>query len=349
MSDATDPYGYIIRQRARRLGYRMTKRQGIIEIRNIAGEIVCKGAISDIEQYFDEHHPRRNPGAKATPVPVEWLPLIHDYVLSLVSVGSPDTTITTRRAQLRQMARELKCSPDRVTADVLTRWFAAHKEWKIETRHSMLSCLRGFFRWARKGGRISLDPAEDLPSVKQQKAAARPVSDEALCAALDIADARVTLMIRLAVEAGLRRAEVSQVHTRDVMGGIGCAQLFVNGKGGKPRVIPVSDDLAGTIQLGAAGHTPGASTTGYLFPAACGGHLSPPQIGSLVGRVLPGEYGMHSLRHLFATRAYRGTRNLRAVQVLLGHTSIATTERYVAVDDDEVRAAMMAALSSPTR
>jgi integrase len=50
----------------------------------------------------------------------------------------------------------------------------------------------------------------------------------------------------------------------------------------------------------------------------------------------------HSPR--FASRAYRGTRNLRAVQVLLGHSSIATTERYVAVDDSEIRAAMVAAV-----
>jgi integrase/recombinase XerC len=54
---------------------------------------------------------------------------------------------------------------------------------------------------------------------------------------------------------------------------------------------------------------------------------------------------MHTLRHRFASRAYRGTRNLRAVQTLLGHASIATTERYLAVDDDDgVRAAMLSAL-----
>jgi len=52
---------------------------------------------------------------------------------------------------------------------------------------------------------------------------------------------------------------------------------------------------------------------------------------------------MHALRHTFASRAYRGTRNLRAVQMLLGHASIATTETYCAVNDDEVRATAMAA------
>ena len=50
------------------------------------------------------------------------------------------------------------------------------------------------------------------------------------------------------------------------------------------------------------------------------------------------------LQYRMASRAYRGTRNLRAVQVLLGHSSIATTERYLAVDDSEIRAAMVAAL-----
>jgi integrase/recombinase XerC len=53
--------------------------------------------------------------------------------------------------------------------------------------------------------------------------------------------------------------------------------------------------------------------------------------------------GYASYVHSFATRTRRGTRNLRAVQVLLGHSSIATTERYCAVDDSEIRAAMEAA------
>jgi integrase/recombinase XerC len=49
---------------------------------------------------------------------------------------------------------------------------------------------------------------------------------------------------------------------------------------------------------------------------------------------------VHTLRHRFAHRAYRGSRTLRAARVLMGRSSIATTQRYTAVDDDEIRAAM---------
>jgi site-specific recombinase XerD len=81
---------------------------------------------------------------------------------------------------------------------------------------------------------------------------------------------------------------------------------------------------------------------GWLFPSRQGGHLSPNMVGTLISNALPDHWTAHTLRHRFATRAYRGTPTLRAVQTLLGHESVATTERYTAVDDDEVRAAMMA-------
>ncbi|KAA1247802.1 tyrosine-type recombinase/integrase [Mycobacterium simiae] len=133
--------------------------------------------------------------------------------------------------------------------------------------------------------------------------------------------------------------EVARVHTADLTESFGGAQLLVHGKGGKQRVVPVAEDLAALIRLGAAGHTPGAPATGWLFADGTGDHLTPSWVGLLVSRALPDGYTMHALRHRFASRAYRGTRNLRAVQQLLGHESIGTTERYTAVDDDEMRAA----------
>jgi integrase/recombinase XerC len=184
---------------------------------------------------------------------------------------------------------------------------------------------------------------DDLPSVRIPPATARPVPDEAWRQALSTADVRVTLMLRLAAEAGLRRAEVAQVHTSDVIDSLSGPQLVVHGKGGKTRVVPISDSLAAVLRLGAPGHTPGMLTPGWLFPTGLCGHLTAQHVGVLVARELPGLWTMHKLRHRFATRAYRGSRNLRAVQTLLGHASVATTERYTAVDDAEIRAAMEAA------
>lgn len=68
-------------------------------------------------------------------------------------------------------------------------------------------------------------------------------------------------------------------------------------------------------------------------------HLTADHVGKLVARALPDNWTMHTLRHRYATRVYRGSRNIRAVQELLGHTTVVSTERYVAVSDDEIRAA----------
>jgi integrase/recombinase XerC len=186
--------------------------------------------------------------------------------------------------------------------------------------------------------------ADDLPVVREMAGTPRPTPDHVWQQALMAADARTTLILRLAGEAGLRRSEIAQVHARDLVEGVGGAQLLVHGKGGKQRVIPLNDSLAALVRAGGAGHTRGASPTGWLFPNGFGQHLAPYWIAELAQRVLPDGWTLHSARHRFASRAYRGSRNLRAVQVLMGHASIATTERYLAVDDDEVRAAMLSAL-----
>ena len=156
-------------------------------------------------------------------------------------------------------------------------------------------------------------------------------------------------MLRLACEIGLRRAEVATVHTRDLREGPDGAQLLVHGKGSRERLLPISDELADQIRAGAAGHTPGASSNGWLFPGDDRGHLSPGWVGTLCSQAMPPGFSMHALRHRFATRAHRGSLNIRAVQKLLGHSNLAVTERYTAVDDHEMRAAMQAAIAPPSR
>lgn len=273
-----------------------------------------------------------------------WGAFAADYVGYLIAIGRPRTTVDLRRYQLAYLAKSLNLSPIRITNEDLIRWFAIHEEWKPETRRSYRSAVRGFFAWAQKSGRIDGDPALDIPQVKIPKSAARPAPDVVYRQALATADARTGLMLRIAAEGGLRRAEVAQVHTRDLRYNPR-PQLLVHGKGSRERVVPITEELARLIAAGGGGHTPGLGDKGWLFPSIRGGHVSPAWVGTLCSEAMPGIWTVHGLRHRFASKAYRGTRNLRAVQELLGHSNLSVTERYTAVDDDEMRAAMMAAVA----
>jgi integrase len=240
----------------------------------------------------------------------------------------------------------LAMPPGDVTEAHLLYWFGT-QNWKRETRRSYRSAARGFFAWAHGAGHISANPAVKLKPITMDRPAPKPAPDPVWVTAVEVADARTLLMLKLAAEVGLRRGEVAQVHTRDLQQVGDGPALLIHGKGAKERIVPVSGGLATLIALGAAGHTPGASDSGWLFPGNTSGHLSPMWVGELCARVMPGVWTMHSLRHRFASRAYRGTRNLRAVQTLMGHSNVSVTERYVAVDDTECRAAMHAARYEP--
>lgn len=146
-------------------------------------------------------------------------------------------------------------------------------------------------------------------------------------------------MARLAGEAGLRRAEVAQVHSDDLIRDLHGWSLIVHGKGGKQRVVPLTDELVAVFRQHCTRH-------GYLFPGQIEGHISPRWVGRMISQLMPPGWSMHKLRHRYATRGYAGTGNLRAVQEALGHASVATTQRYTAVSSSEVRRVSEAAAHS---
>lgn len=157
-------------------------------------------------------------------------------------------------------------------------------------------------------------------------------------------------MVRLAGEAGLRRAEIAQVHRNDVIWDGDGWSLIVNGKGGKQRVVPINTSLAEQIQRGPSwlgDHVGG----GYLFPSidrwgnVVADHLTADRVGRLISDLMPDGWSAHKLRHRYATRGFAGTKNLRAVQEALGHASVATTQRYTAVSSPEVREVAEAVVS----
>lgn len=330
--------------RARTRNFRLLRRDAVYELRDQLNVVLCRGSLETIGNYLGGpllHRGQRV--APPKPIPPEWVSIIDDHLAHMVGAGLSTATRQTRRTQLVRMARELGMPPHEVTPRVLASWFAIHPEWKPATRRTHRCTARVFFTWAHRTGRLGLDLTDALPRVRATVPLARPAPDRAVALALRVADPRAALMIRLASEAGLRRAEVAQVHTRDLIEHPSGAQLLVHGKGDVERIIPVTDSIAIAIRQGPQGHTPEAPQTGWLFPDGRGGHLGAKHVGDIVSRLLPEGYTMHTLRHRFATRVYRGCRNIRAVQMLLGHASVMTTQLYTAVSEDEVRAALMSA------
>lgn len=152
------------------------------------------------------------------------------------------------------------------------------------------------------------------------------------------ADDRTALMVRLAGEAGLRRAEVAQVHARDLMEDLTGWSLLVHGKGDRERVMTLSRPLATLLRARLL-----AVGGGYAFPGDDDGHLSPRWVGRLVADALPEGWTMHTLRHRFATRFHEASgRDVFLTQEALGHASPVTTQRYVAVGRDRMRAVVEA-------
>lgn len=261
------------------------------------------------------------------PIPAAWAACIDDFCDALRAGGAPPPTIATRRAHVRRVARQLGGSPVEVEGGQLVAW-CGRQEWAIETRRGYRASLVAFWSWMVVTGRAESNPAASLPKVRAAVPAPRPAPEIAYREALARADERGRLMLRMAAEAGMRRAEVAQAHSRDLIADLDGASLIVHGKGGRQRVVPLTPALAAAIR---------ARGGGYLFPGRDGGHLSPRWVGKIVTTLLPGESTMHQLRHRFATRAYSVDRDVFTVQELLGHASPATTRRYVMVPRSALR------------
>ncbi|WP_395638254.1 tyrosine-type recombinase/integrase [Pseudolysinimonas sp.] len=277
-----------------------------------------------------EHDPTDEPSRRASTrfAPERWEVEISAWRRAMLAESKPSTTLMLRVQHLRRFARENShLAPFEPTTDELLDWLS-HKRWSPETRRSVRGSLRGFYRWAKQSGRVAKNPAAKLPAVKAPLSHARPAADADYRAALAKADRSERMALRLAAELGLRRAEVAVVHTSDLRHTETGMLILVHGKGRRDRVLPVPQSLADSLR---------AVTPGFVFPGKIDGHISPQYLSKRLGALLPPGVSMHMLRHRFATNAYAVDRDVLTVQRLLGHSSPATTQRYVAVTDDRMR------------
>lgn len=260
--------------------------------------------------------------------------LVKRWTDQLSAAGLPPSTIGLRTYQLGRLTRELPCHPLEATGEQLVEWLGGHG-WAATTKRSYRSALRSFYAWAVRQGHLEKSPADELLPVRVPRGLPRPTPDAAYAAALCAADERERRALRLGAECGLRCSEIARVRVEDVEDDLVGWSLRVQGKGGHVRLVPMPDDLASDLRSVGAG---------WVFPSPHrSGHLTPGHLGKLVSALLPDGLATHSLRHRAGTRAYAGTKDLRAVQEFLGHAKPETTAIYTEVPRDSIRAAMRAA------
>lgn len=228
-------------------------------------------------------------------------------------------------------AEGLRRPLDQITATHLESYLA-RRDWAPATRRSVRASVRLFFAWCARSGVIERDPAADLPTVIMPRSLPRPASETATAGALATTDPRARLMVGLMAQCGLRRDEVARVRGGDLVGGY----LRITGKGQHVRMVPIPADLAAAIR---------DAGPGWTFPGQIDGHLSARRVGEIVSATLPAGVTAHALRHRFATAVYARTRDIRAVQRLLGHARLDTTMIYVDVAADDLAEAARTAWS----
>lgn len=264
---------------------------------------------------------------------MSWPHLIDAYVQYLAAGGKSQGTQDMRRYHLGRVGRELAKPAQRVTMDDLVAWMA-RQTWSANTKRAYRGSLRSFYAWAVATHRMTSSPAAGLPPVKIPRGRPRPIPEPDYRDAVHDADERTRLAMLLAGQCGLRRGEIARARREDVEQDLSGWSLRVLGKGGHTRMVPLTDELGREILR----HGPG-----YLFPSSHGGHLTPHHLGKTIAAALAAGHTTHSLRHRCATVSYAATRDLRAVQELLGHAKPETTAIYTLVPDDAVRSAMLAA------
>lgn len=261
-----------------------------------------------------------------------WASQIAAWDTWLTAAARPSTTRSLRTYHLRRLAHaHPHLDPWEVTHDDLVAWLASH-EWGAQTRRSVRASLRGFYGWAHRTGLTGTDPTTALPTVRAPRRTPRPTPDEVLVDALERAPVRERLMLVIAQRTGLRAGEVARVRREDVIPGLPGASLHVLGKGARERLVPLEDELTRILRL----LPPGWAFSSSTRP---GEHLTAHTVSRLMSAALGPGWTAHTLRHRYASLAYSVERDLRAVQELLGHAQVTTTQVYTLVPDDARRRA----------
>ena len=207
-----------------------------------------------------------------------------------------------------------------------------------------VSALRSFYRFCGRTGRIEINDLSWLRAPRPPRSVPKPVSEEdarLLLAAIfrrrgdDWAKQRDFALLMMLYGSGLRVSEALGLTRKDVPFG---EWLRITGKGGKIREVPVLPAVAEAVAAYAGACPFDGGPDAPLFVSARGNRFGARAAQRLVESLrlelsLPAHVTPHALRHAFATHLLGNGADLRAIQELLGHASLSTTQRYTNVDE----------------
>lgn len=244
-------------------------------------------------------------------------------------------TIDDRLDLVARVAREHNTRPEDLQVDDILEFLAG--SFSASTRQTYHVNLDAWFRWLVRAGARADNPMADLSIPKAHRRPPRPIQTSHLEVLLTTRMHRRTrTMILLAAYQGLRVSEIAKFRGDDL--DHVSSELHVIGKGGVDAVLP----LYPLIREESEAYGPG-----WWFPqwkpnsdGAAGGHVLGRSVSTIIANAMrragiPGS--AHSLRHWFASQLLREGVDIRVIQQLMRHASIATTERYLHVDDTQRR------------
>ena len=230
--------------------------------------------------------------------------------------------------------------------------FLSEKKFARRTIARKVSSIRSFLRWAVLHGFIAVSPAEDLgvPKLDRPLPKALRAGDAARLLSTPPADEPTGIRDRAILEllygSGLRVAELCALDVDDL--DLRRGAVIVTGKGRKQRQVPIGDTAAaalraylGEVRASFMQQQDKQSDSAALFLNSRGRRLGQRSVRSSLQRYAAADglphVSPHSLRHSFATHLLDGGADLRAVQELLGHENLATTEIYTHVSTERLR------------
>jgi len=277
---------------------------------------------------------------------------IDDFAQALTSLS--DNTVAAYRSDVQSFAgwcaRSDVLEPGSVKRATIRRYLA-HLTTRQFARRSIArktAAIRRYYRWLLASGIVLVDPTSGvsvpagsgrLPRVLDQRELSglldAPVDDDEPMWRRRRDDA----VLELLYGSGLRVGELCGLHVSSVSVSDGVAHVW--GKGSKERRVPISEPasvaLRRWIEIRHDVLPPEAGDV--LFGNERGKPLTPRDVRRIIDRRSPSPTHPHALRHTFATHLLDGGADLRAVQELLGHTDVATTQRYTHVSRERLSAA----------